>query len=146
MSLTQHLSPDNFWKLNTDAAWHANQGVGGLGWIIRNEKREIKKAGGQTITDARDITYLELMAIWLGIEAVVSSSSVSLIIESESLEAIHLIQGIQQNVTEILWLVQDIKNFGERARLKRFQHVQRDGNSVAQEIANRAADGLVEEN
>lgn len=38
-------------------------GIRGLGWVVRNERGEIIKAGCKTTREERDMTYLEMLAI-----------------------------------------------------------------------------------
>ncbi|XP_022154991.1 uncharacterized protein LOC111022134 isoform X2 [Momordica charantia] len=81
----------NSWKLNTDAAWRADTNTDGIGWILRDEKGEVIKTGCRIIRAERNITYLEVMAICEGLRAIRQEHCRPIHLESDSLEAIHLL-------------------------------------------------------
>lgn len=64
-SLSQSWSfpPRNFWKINTDASWSEDKGIGGIGWIARDSLGSFICAGFKRMKRKWSILSLELKAI-----------------------------------------------------------------------------------
>lgn len=85
--------------------------------ILTNDKGEILLAGCELTKDDRGITYLELLAILKGLTAVRGKFSGPLHLESDLLEAVLLLHRQMQNITEIRWIIDDIRNMEDEVRL-----------------------------
>ncbi|XP_022156777.1 uncharacterized protein LOC111023608 [Momordica charantia] len=143
----------NSWKLNTDAAWRADTNTGGIGWILRDEKGEVIKADCRIIRTERNITYLEVMAICEGLRAIrqehcrpiQQEHCRPIHLESDSLEAIHLLHRQCQDQTEIIWLLEEIWQMMEDMKIVSMRHISREANKVAHDLARRAMENDLRE-
>ncbi|XP_022143535.1 uncharacterized protein LOC111013412 [Momordica charantia] len=135
----------NSWKLNTNAAWRADTNTGGIGWILRDEKGEVIKASCRIIRAERNITYLEVMAICEGLRAIRQEHCRPIHLESDSLEAIHLLHRQCQDQTEIIWLLEEIWQMMKDMEIVSMRHISREANKVAHGLARRAMENDLRE-
>ncbi|KAK6115002.1 hypothetical protein DH2020_007271 [Rehmannia glutinosa] len=131
--------PDMGWfKLNIDGASRGNPGLAGCGGVIRDTQATII-AGFSTFIDVASNVQAELRAILLGLELCQSLHLENIWIETDSLTSIQLLA----NPPPFSWVFQDvvlrIQWLMSQLRVK-ISHIYREGNAVADFLANMAID------
>lgn len=121
-----------FIKLNTDGSTVPNPGHDGIGGVFRDH------TGSWFVSYARSISHTtnlhaEILAIKEGLEIALSENYRYLIIESDSLVAITLLQ--QNDNDKIKFLIDDCRSLIQRATSVKLHHIFREGNKVADKLA-----------
>ena len=128
--------PENWFKLNVDAATNAGKERAGLGAIVRNWKGEIMAAGIQSTDFHGDVEYAEAEAIYFGIKMAIDAGLVPLMVESDSKIAVSLANG--RSLKEISWLIGEIKGCMGVKKSFKINHVLRSSNTTAHRLAKYA--------
>ncbi|KAK9934286.1 hypothetical protein M0R45_021436 [Rubus argutus] len=92
-------------KLNCDGAFNDRLGHYGGGAILRDEFGVLVAAMGEAYSQKGTVCFNELLAIKLGLEMVLERRSIGVVVESDSLEAVRLVNGDEQcfNVEGCWW-------------------------------------------
>ncbi|XP_060216759.1 uncharacterized protein LOC132644200 [Lycium barbarum] len=125
-------------KCNTDGASRGNPGLSSAAFCIRDEVGNLIYAGARRIADTTNITA-ESVAILDGIEYCIKNNLVPVMIESDSLSMINIIQGIWEIPWKISMEVNKI-NFWRNKGQVQFAHIHREGNALADFLANLVFD------
>jgi ribonuclease HI len=119
-------------KLNTDGAY---TGAGaGAGMVLRDHQGEVIFTACRNLEYCRDATEAELVAIEEGLKLSLHWTDLRLVIETDSAEAIALINDSTPNTSVHAFRINEIREF-LRERESRFIKVSRDLNVVAHELA-----------
>ena len=130
--------PENWFKLNVDAATNAGKERAGLGAIVRNWKGEIMAAGIQSTNFHGDLEYAEAEAIYFGIKMAIDAGLVPLMVESNSKTAVSLVKGSDKRLKEISWLIGEIQDYMGVKNSFKINHVLRSSNATAHRLAKYA--------
>ncbi|XP_060182325.1 uncharacterized protein LOC132611987 [Lycium barbarum] len=125
-------------KCNTDGASRGNPGLSSAAFCIRDEVGNLIYAGVRRISDTTNITA-ESIAILDGIEFCIKNDLVPVMIESDYLSMINIIQGIWEIPWKISMEVKKI-NFWRNKGQVQFAHILREGNALADFLANLVFD------
>ncbi|KAK2642703.1 hypothetical protein Ddye_024466 [Dipteronia dyeriana] len=93
-----------FYKLNTDAAFDVNSQRVGLGMIIRDHLGFVLGASAQTVVANFCPQIAEALAIFRGLTFVVESGLIPVVIESDALEVVNIINS-SENVSPEIGLI-----------------------------------------
>ncbi|KAK3221600.1 hypothetical protein Dsin_008625 [Dipteronia sinensis] len=99
----------NVYKLNTDAALDVGRGIVGVGAIIRNHQGHVMGSTSQRLEATFSPKEAEAMAILRGIEFAVGSGLMPVVIESDSLGVVNLINLGAPNLMEIGLICKDVE-------------------------------------
>ncbi|KAJ1384279.1 Ribonuclease H domain [Sesbania bispinosa] len=122
-------------KVNTDESFLHDSGVAGLGVVIRSDTSEWL-LGVSSAKHAQDPLHAELLAIQLGLSSAWEHGFPNLICESDSLEAITLINvDVRPLHNHLSSLVDIITSLLVRNWTVTFHHIFREGNSAADLMA-----------
>ena len=122
-------------KLNVDAAFCPRNKVASLGMVVRNDTGAIRLCGIKKIGNVESPLQAELMAIAFGLQLAKEHSFTSIIVESDSLLAIHEIE--KHHNSFCLWesiisdIVDNSVSFGQCC----FKHIRRSANKCAHNVA-----------
>ncbi|XP_060211916.1 uncharacterized protein LOC132639487 [Lycium barbarum] len=131
--------PDEWPQLcNTDGASRGNPGLSSAAFCIRDEVGNLIYAGARRIADTTNITA-ESVAILDGIEFCIKNDLVPVMLESDSLSMINIIQGRWEIPWKISMEVNKI-NFWRNKGQVQFAHILREGNALADFLANLVFD------
>ncbi|KAL6570167.1 hypothetical protein OROMI_014681 [Orobanche minor] len=127
-----------WWKLNTDGEARGNPGEAAAGGIIRDHQ------GMPLITFSefhgeRTNNFAELYAIWRGLEYCVDQRFVKVWVETDSKIALHLIEQSSSSHWQTKAIISKIRAFCDSIEI-RFSHIFREGNAVADWLANQGCD------
>lgn len=136
----------NSWKLNPDASWFEDKGVGGLGWIVRDSNGSLIGAGCKQIRRKWAIKCLEAEAILEGLKAYGSADifegrrrMLPLVVESDSVEVVGALNHESEDLSELNLIVDEIEHSDEFAKVIRISKCCRKENHLAHSLARAAA-------
>ena len=141
----QHWSPPpvNCFKLNVDAAINSNDQMVGLGAVIRNSEAKVVAAGVQISSLKGGVSYAEAEAIQWGFQVAKEASISSLIVESDCLEVVELINNTKGSRTEIFWVIAEIQKQSKQFQKCTIQHVPKTCNAHAYNLAKFGLQGKI---
>lgn len=137
--------PQNFWKLNTDATWSEEKGIGGLGWIARDSNGSFIFAGFKKMKKNWSILCLELKAIEEGLRSFLVNFGNPLpriLVESDSANAIAILNHDSDVYSESRTVADDVEVAAEMIGRVSYRFSRRDSNIEAHLLARQ---GLVHE-
>ncbi|KAK6138093.1 hypothetical protein DH2020_028157 [Rehmannia glutinosa] len=131
--------PDFGWvKVNTNGASRGNPGPAGCGGVLRDSSGSIIAGFSKFINHSSNV-HAELMSILFGLELAMELDLPKIWIESDSLVSIQLLQAkppFYWQYQDTILLIQDQM----KQREVRISHIYREGNSVADFLANLSID------
>lgn len=135
------------WKLNVDASWYNNKGVGGLGWSVRDSNGSLIGAGCKQISRNWAIKCLEAEAILEGLKAYGSVDDfegrrrkLPLLVESDSIEVIGALNHDTEDFTELNLILGGIECSDEFLKVIRVSKWRREENRLAHNLARAAVE------
>ncbi|KAK2664760.1 hypothetical protein Ddye_003334 [Dipteronia dyeriana] len=128
-------SDEGAWKINIDAATWYNKRIVGLGIMIRDKDGMDKVTASLKLQAMYDLLVAEALAIWKEMQLVVDSGLVPFLVESDSLQAIKLINSRTCSHADIGSIISMIITLLEKFPSCGVIHISRSGNSVAHKLA-----------
>ncbi|XP_059285202.1 uncharacterized protein LOC132038567 [Lycium ferocissimum] len=128
--------PDGMIKCNIDGASKGNPGRSSYGYCLRNSLGDLIYVEGKEIHETTNMEA-EVMAIKEAIYHCVANNIQEVLVETDSMVMKNIIEGTWEIPWQLIVIVEDIKHLITMCEVK-FQHVKREGNSLADYIANQA--------
>lgn len=100
--------PEGWHKINVDATIDKNQQIAGLGIVIKDSYQKTIAATVRCIKFYGDTSFVEAEAAKWGLFVAQTARLSSVIIESDCLEVVELINNRKSSRTEICWPISDI--------------------------------------
>ncbi|KAK9209155.1 hypothetical protein WN944_001519 [Citrus x changshan-huyou] len=130
--------PENIFKINVDVAINTKNQIAGVGAVIRDSNGKIIAAGINQIHLKGPVSLAEAETVQWGLQLAKEADLTSLIIKSDCLEVVQLVNNTKGSKTEIFWTILEIRN-----QLKGFQkvivhHILRQCNAYANSLAKLA--------
>ncbi|KAH9781766.1 putative reverse transcriptase/RNA-dependent DNA polymerase [Citrus sinensis] len=130
--------PQNVFKVNVDAAFNSKNLSAGVGAVIRDSNGKIVAAGVNQNLLKGSASLAEAEAVLWGLQLARNADVSSLIIESDCLEVVQLVNNTKGSRSEIFWTILAIQN-----QMKIFQkvvvnHIPRHCNACAHYLAKIA--------
>ena len=110
--------PENVFKVNVDVAINSQNLSAGVRAVIRDSNGKIVVAGVNQNLLKGSVSLAEAEAVLWGLQLTRSADVSSLIIESDCLEVVQLVNNTKGSRSEIFWTVLAIQN-----QMKNFQNV-----------------------
>ncbi|XP_034207191.1 uncharacterized protein LOC117621041 [Prunus dulcis] len=101
--------PVGKFKLNVDAAYIPDMGVGGIGAVIRNEKGEVMVATALPLHTATSPKHAEIMALQFGLNFAWDAGFSSILVESDSQAVVNNLNTDEESFAPKGHLIDDIK-------------------------------------
>jgi ribonuclease HI len=128
--------PGTGWiKVNTDAAFDSSSGSGSSGVVIRNENGEILMAAAKRHYHTPDALTAEALAARDGLVLVHSGGFHKVILETDNLELVNLLQSVAGERSQIAGLWHEISEISKVFSSISFSFVRREGNGAAHQCA-----------
>ncbi|XWS29611.1 hypothetical protein CRYUN_Cryun24cG0044000 [Craigia yunnanensis] len=83
--------PSNVLKLNANASFDQTTRIAGLGVVIRDEQRSVVLSASAKMSSISNSLYAEVLAILFGIKLMLERGLLFVIVESDSLVTINLV-------------------------------------------------------
>ncbi|KAL6517060.1 hypothetical protein OROHE_018020 [Orobanche hederae] len=125
---------EGWWKLNSDGAAKGNPGISAAGGVIRDHLGTPCLMFSEFL-GKRSNNYAELYAIWRGLEFYLNHDFVKMWVESDSTLALHMINNKGTSNWHLHGLLIKIWTLIDKMEV-RFPHIFREGNVVADWLAN----------
>lgn len=103
--------PKEVVKLNVDAAWSSDPSTTGMGAILRDWTGQLIGASARFVDLDFSPPLAEILAIWEGLKFAVALNLSHLIVESDCLQAINLLNSDGEGLCAADCWLEDIKNF-----------------------------------
>ncbi|KAF5470679.1 hypothetical protein F2P56_011176 [Juglans regia] len=128
----------SFLKLNVDGAVFADGNKAGVGLVLRDENGKVVWAATKA-EDAVDAPVtIELIAVLRGLQLCQPLGIPNLVVETDCLSLVQELQGTQESFSPNGNLIKDAKELMRHFPELQVQHVYRDGNRVAHNLARFA--------
>ncbi|ONI15824.1 hypothetical protein PRUPE_3G063400 [Prunus persica] len=101
--------PVGKFKLNVDAAYIPDTGVGGIGAVIRNEKGEVMVATALPLHTATSPKHAEIMALQFGLNFAWDAGFSSILVESDSQTVVNNLNTDEESFAPKGHLIDDVK-------------------------------------
>ncbi|KAH0726142.1 hypothetical protein KY284_002007 [Solanum tuberosum] len=122
------------YKLNTDGYSKGNPGKAGGGGILRNERGHLIMAYAEYFGECSN-NMSEAKAILFGIEWCLDKGFTNILVESDSMLIINMINGKAKTPWQIKHIIEDIHSLKVQGTFS-FQHCYREVNMIADYLAN----------
>ncbi|GLU12286.1 hypothetical protein SLE2022_289800 [Rubroshorea leprosula] len=126
--------PPNVIKLNTDGSAKGNPGISTAGGIFRDHHGNWKLGYARKIGWSNSLAA-ELWAIRDGLQLAITHNFFHIIVESDSLVAIHLLQEPPPSSHNLSALIFDCRELLRQIPLAELKHIVRESNMVADQMA-----------
>ncbi|KAL6572341.1 hypothetical protein OROMI_013299 [Orobanche minor] len=127
-----------WWKLNTDGAARGNPGAAAAGGIIRDHMGKPLIMFSEYL-GVHTNNFAELYAIWRGLEFCIDNHFNKVWVEVDSKIALSLIEHSTTSHWQLQSIISKIRDFRDSIEI-RFSHIFREGNAVADWLANHGCD------
>ena len=130
--------PADWYKANFDAAFSIESGSTAIGVVFRDQAGQVIAALCQNLGQVQSVDMAEALAARRAVIFARELSLFNIIVEGDCL---HVIQALQRpNPCNLLFghIIDETKRMGQLLRGCRFQHVRREGNSLAHSLAKKA--------
>ncbi|KAL6558442.1 hypothetical protein OROMI_018792 [Orobanche minor] len=127
-----------WWKLNTDGATRGNPGDAAAGGIIRDHVGKPLIMFSEFL-GVRTNNFAKLHAIWRGLEFCIDNHFNKVWVEVDSKIALSLIEHSTTSHWQLQSIISKIRDFRDSIEI-RFSHIFREGNAVADWLANHGCD------
>ncbi|KAJ4717566.1 Ribonuclease H-like domain containing protein [Melia azedarach] len=129
---------DPWYKLNVDAAIDKEGGIAGLGCIVRNSDGAVMASATIKKLVSGDVEQAEALAILEGVKIACDSGLQPLIVESDAINVVNLINGKLSSKGEIIWIISEIQNYVRKNKFLVIKYVPRTVNVAAHHLAKLA--------
>ena len=106
--------PVGYYKVNVDAAVHAEQQLTGLGVVIRNSQGQVIVAAFKSTKFEDNVTAAKAEAVKWGLEMALEARLAAVIIETDCIEVANLANNETSSRKEIVWTISDIHSYKEK--------------------------------
>ncbi|XP_019251272.1 PREDICTED: uncharacterized protein LOC109230201 [Nicotiana attenuata] len=131
--------PNQGWvKVNTDATCRGNPGRSSIGFVLRNEEGNVLYACGKEMEEGTN-TEAEVQAILEALRYCVTHDYILIDLHTDSMLVKNVILGDWNSPRSVVVYMEEIKELMNRCNLK-VSHTLREGNQLADHIANYALD------
>lgn len=122
-------------KLNSDAALFQD-GLVGLGFVIRNDRSEVIVSGSRRQPGGGGSTLVEALALCFGIRIANECGLSNIIFESDSESLIKAINGELIEDPYVMSIIREIQRLATQVNGINFRFARREANSVAHHLAH----------
>jgi ribonuclease HI len=130
------LKPPQGWaKLNVDGAWATADHTGGTGIVLRDEEGNITVTRCRFLQNCGSPLEAEVTACIDGLALALERTTKPIIMESDCLEAVSMINNESTNRSEVAALIDAAKNLCKSGRVVQINHISRDLNGVSHTLA-----------
>ena len=134
----QWQSPPIGWlKINVDVVVDVQKQVVGLEVVIRDEKDNCIAAAVNTTKYFGNVAMAEAAAIKWGMKVALRAGLASVLLESDCLEVVELVNNRCSSMAEISWMISEILEMNNSFQNFRAQHTARIYNSAAHALGFR---------
>lgn len=131
--------PEHGWvKINTDGASRGNLGRNSIGFVVRDEEGDVRHARGKEIQETTNIEA-EAAAILEALRYYVNHGYTNILVQTDSMLMKNVIEGNWDPPWAVTAYLEEIKEPMGRSKT-RFSHIMREGNKLADYLANYALD------
>ncbi|KAL9432342.1 hypothetical protein AB3S75_027379 [Citrus x aurantiifolia] len=130
--------PENFLKVNVDAAINSRDQVSGLGAVIKDPSGKIVAAGTKQVPLREGVSFAEAEAMEWGLQVAKELSLSALIMESDCKEVVDLLNNTKGSRTGISWVISEIQEQRRDFKEVKFRHIPRTCNTCAHSLAKLA--------
>jgi ribonuclease HI len=127
--------PQGWAKLNVDGAWAQADHTGGTGMILRDEEGTIIFTGCRFLQSCGSPLEAEVTACIDGLALALERTTKPIIMESDRLEAVSMINSESTNRSEVAALIDAAKHLCKSGRVVQINHISRDLNGVSHTLA-----------
>jgi ribonuclease HI len=127
--------PQGWAKLNVDGAWATATHTGGTGMVLRDEEGNIIITGCRFLQSCGSPLEAEVLACMDGLTLALERTSKPIIMESDCLEAVSMINSESTNRSEVAALIDAAKHLCNPDRVVQVNHISRDLNGVSHTLA-----------
>ncbi|MDV3194034.1 MAG: ribonuclease H family protein, partial [Sweet potato little leaf phytoplasma] len=131
------VSSADDWVLRCDASWCERKKMGGIGWILRKGDGTPVTAGFRNIPHQWKVSWLEALAVIEGLKSI-SLAPPKLIIELDSIQVVHLLEGKEEDQTELNFFAEEAQRLSSGLEVQEFRHIPRRQNKIAHFLAQKA--------
>ena len=121
-------------KVNVDGAF-SDRGESSFGVVVRDENAEVRLSAWGVLHNASSAEEVELMACREGLKLVERWAPQPAILESDCLTAINLLSKPGAQMSPSTFIIKETVEIARRLPAVSFNHVKREKNSVAHELA-----------
>ena len=125
---------DDMFKVNSDAACF-NDGVTGLGGIMRDSVGEVMAATCVKMQGTYDVEVAEAMAARHALSIAIEAGLTRVILETDNIKLFQHLKHNRKENTSFGFIVHDILHLASLCTFIEFSHVGRSGNKVAHKLA-----------
>jgi ribonuclease HI len=130
--------PETGWmKVNVDGSFDAQQESGGIGVVMRNSEGRVIFAAFKSLNGCKSALEAELEACREGIVLASQWTMCPFYIESDCQVALQMIQGKEEERSELAYLIREIVSAAFGNREIRLRKIHRSQNSVSHYLANK---------
>jgi ribonuclease HI len=124
-------------KLNVDGSYDSNSSKGGIGVVLRDSVGTVIFSACGFLERCSSPLESELLACKEGINLALQWTLLPIILESDCLIAVNMIQSVKKEMSQLAYLVRDIRELMMGGRDIRVSKIQRSQNNVSHFLANR---------
>ncbi|KAG7617742.1 putative ribonuclease H domain, reverse transcriptase zinc-binding domain-containing protein [Arabidopsis thaliana] len=129
--------PHQWVKCNTDATWNRDNERCGIGWVLRNEKGEVKWMGARALPKLKSVLEAELEAMRWAVLSLSRFQYNYVIFESDSQVLIEILNNDE------IWpslkpAIQDLQRLLSQFTEVKFVFIPREGNTLAERVARES--------
>ncbi|KAJ4702817.1 Ribonuclease H-like domain containing protein [Melia azedarach] len=139
-SLSSSSNFTGWLKLNVDAAVYKSNNKAGIGAVIKNSDGKLTAAAVKTTSYKGDVEIAEAEAIIFGVEVALEARLSPIIIESNSLNIVNMVNKKLHSSSEVCWLISDIQDTLVKNEKFVVSHIPGSCNVVAHNLAKCAFD------
>jgi ribonuclease HI len=125
-------------KVNTDAGFCGDRGIGSFGVMVRNQDGEVLLTAWNILPHCGSVEEAEVEACLQGMRMTLQGAPQPIIVESDCLMLIRTLQSQEENRSSWSGLIQEIKGVSMLLPECRFVHVKREANLVTHLLTRRA--------
>ena len=127
--------PANWTKLNVDGSFSHEDGRAGTGMVLRDQEGAIIFSACRSLWSCPDPLHAELVGCMEVVALALQWTELTFIVQSDSLQAVQLINASSQDRSQYAIVVSEVKRFMSE-RECRFVHVPREQNNASHVLAN----------
>lgn len=121
--------------MNMDTTWFEGRRVGGVGWVAQDSSDMVVQAGYCYIREKQSVKFLEAFALLHGLRNIQNLEGYDIHLETDSHGVVKLVEEEDVDISEICWIVDEIKILLARKSMVSVNFIHREANSAAHQIA-----------
>lgn len=137
-STTDWEKPQQGWmKVNVDGSYDAQTGTGGIEVVLRDSEGNVIAASCKQLASCRNALEAELLACKEGAVLALQWTFLPFVLEMDCLVAIQMIQSKEKDISELAYLIREVKELlGSNRKVKIYKAL-RSQNRVGHSLANK---------